>query len=533
MRGVTLLVSSAFSCAALLVFIWTFYTPRWETNDDIAMAMVAHGFGLAAEASANIIFSNVLWGYLVSSLPSIGGVLGYSIGTVAVLFISGAGILFYLRRLSVAWPLAGGLTALILLRPAIFPQFTLNAGLLAVTALLALSWYIKSNAKPSLLIFSALSFLGFLIRSQEVIIVFLAALPFFNWKRLAKDRHFLCSLLLTVSLILIAMAVDWASYRGPAWQNFYEINQARAPYTDFGLADQLKTRPDIYGANGYTANDLDLLKSFFFSDPAIMRPTVLTAMASRLGLVSFAAANLGAGLQSVRLLLDANLLPLSLLVIALFVFKRDARVAVAALIVVGMAFLLGLIGRGGLERVFYPLILMLVLFSVTLSTSKDAEEETRPRHAGQRGWVQIVGILAAFLFSLATLDQQARAVGQHVRQMQAESKKYPDELLFSWGVGIPIEAIFPLFARDAELRKMRIYGMGVFTFAPFSRAYAEETSGRGFIPRIRSSEGLLMIAHDVHMQYLNTWCRERYGVQLGQELVYQGAQLQIRKLTCH
>jgi len=111
MRGVTLLVSSAFSCAALLVFIWTFYTPRWETNDDIAMAMVAHGFGLAAEASANIIFSNVLWGYLVSSLPSIGGVLGYSIGTVAVLFISGAGILFYLRRLSVAWPLAGGLTS--------------------------------------------------------------------------------------------------------------------------------------------------------------------------------------------------------------------------------------------------------------------------------------------------------------------------------------------------------------------------------------------------------------------------------------
>ncbi|MFX7816325.1 hypothetical protein ABTK28_20460 [Acinetobacter baumannii] len=42
-----------------------------------------------------------------------------------------------------------------------------------------------------------------------------------------------------------------------------------------------------------------------------------------------------------------------------------------------------------------------------------------------------------------------------------------------------------------------------------------------------------MIAHDVHMQYLNTWCRERYGVQLGQELVYRGAQLQIRKLTCH
>ena len=38
--------------------------------------MIAHGYGIATVGSANILFSNVLWGHLVQLIPEINGVLG-------------------------------------------------------------------------------------------------------------------------------------------------------------------------------------------------------------------------------------------------------------------------------------------------------------------------------------------------------------------------------------------------------------------------------------------------------------------------
>ena len=88
----------------VVVFALTygFFEPRWETNDDAAMSMVAHGYGIAAQASANLIFSNVLWGHIVQTLPSVNGVLGYSVATVCTLVVSMVMMLYVLRLLGVS-----------------------------------------------------------------------------------------------------------------------------------------------------------------------------------------------------------------------------------------------------------------------------------------------------------------------------------------------------------------------------------------------------------------------------------------------
>ena len=49
----------------LLAGLLTALVPYWESNDDVGMAMLAHGFGMAAQASPRLIFSNVVWGWLV------------------------------------------------------------------------------------------------------------------------------------------------------------------------------------------------------------------------------------------------------------------------------------------------------------------------------------------------------------------------------------------------------------------------------------------------------------------------------------
>ena len=45
--------------AAYLCLLYTIFSPRWETNDDVGMSMAAHGYGIAAFGSPKIIFSNV------------------------------------------------------------------------------------------------------------------------------------------------------------------------------------------------------------------------------------------------------------------------------------------------------------------------------------------------------------------------------------------------------------------------------------------------------------------------------------------
>ena len=58
--------------ATFVFALCLFFEPRWETNDDVAMSMVAHGYGIAAVGMPNLIFSNVVWGYLVQGADYVG-----------------------------------------------------------------------------------------------------------------------------------------------------------------------------------------------------------------------------------------------------------------------------------------------------------------------------------------------------------------------------------------------------------------------------------------------------------------------------
>ncbi len=97
---------------------------------------------------------------------------------------------------------------------------------------------------------------------------------------------------------------------------------------------------------------------------------------------------------------------------------------------------------------------------------------------------------------------------------QANIRGLPNEVVVDWGAGLAIEYIFPLLANDPQAHSMRLYPFGVFTFAPFSVASAEEASGRGFIERVRSPLGILMVADQNHLEELRIWCSERFGGQL-------------------
>src|SRR5437667_5060333 len=102
LRTWTFIISLA-ACSAFVCLLCGFFNPRWETNDDVAMSMVAHGYGIAEYGSPRLIFSNVLWGAIVRSLPSIDGLLGYSFATLLSLAIASAATLYFLLRMGAGY----------------------------------------------------------------------------------------------------------------------------------------------------------------------------------------------------------------------------------------------------------------------------------------------------------------------------------------------------------------------------------------------------------------------------------------------
>jgi len=65
MTSVSIFLRSIKDRPALLAFLWVAtlivllclaFDPRWESNDDVAMSKVAHGYGLAAYGSSHLIF---------------------------------------------------------------------------------------------------------------------------------------------------------------------------------------------------------------------------------------------------------------------------------------------------------------------------------------------------------------------------------------------------------------------------------------------------------------------------------------------
>jgi hypothetical protein len=98
---------------------------------------------------------------------------------------------------------------------------------------------------------------------------------------------------------------------------------------------------------------------------------------------------------------------------------------------------------------------------------------------------------------------------------QARSEKFgPRESTVVWGASLPFEYIFPVFTREADIRETRIYGLGVFTLAPFSVPTADENAGRGLLARLRSEAGIQLIADSHYQPLLNVYCIEHYGTPL-------------------
>jgi hypothetical protein len=499
------------------------FSPQWETNDDVGMSMVAHGYGIAAKGSPNLIFSNVLWGHLVRSIPSIGGVLGYSLATLGIFIVVGVATLFTLVRTGAGLVTASGVLLLLLVRPVLFPQFTLNAGLLMVAAFASWQLAARGGGTPVFAAGCALALGSYLVRDQEGLLVLIVASPMLPWKFLAANRSAKVCVALLALAVGSAAWVNHRAYQGHDWRAFESLNAARVPYTDFGAVPLLKRRPDILRLHGYSSNDLDLVGRWFFVDPQIADPKSLNAMIDDLGPLPSARHALSNAWQGVQALWNPRLLVPLLVALLLFACIPSWPVAVSWLLCVAAIAMIGASGRpvAALPRVYEPLVDLLVIAALV-----------RDRIDGWRHRLAAGAILAAASFNtygVCAVSKSREAAAQQVRR---ELAGFPHEPVMIWGGAFPFEEMYPVLGASAEAMSYRLYGLGAFTLVPFSVPYAEREAGHGMVELLQSKAGVPVMASHDRIEYLKIYCSEHLHGHLVSISIQHFGRVRLDRFRC-
>ena len=493
---------------AFVVGMCLLFHPRWETNDDVAMSMVAHGYGLVATGSPNLIFSNVIWGYFVRHIPPVNGTLGYSIATMGILVIFGVAMVYALRRLGTGWLISIIALSLVLVRPILFPQFTINSGLMTVGAILC--WYlygIREGNKTVLLVGCFLAFVGYLVRSQEFLLVLFTGLPLLQWNRLVKDRSAKIAALFLVIVLGVAEFVDYQAYQGKDWQAFNALNSARLPYTDFGATSLLLSRPDVYEKYSYSENDVRLIGRWgVYADPKLADSKKLNQMLLDIEFAHkrIVLANVAVAFKA---MLHPSLLPIFLVALMFLLAKFNLRISLVLGIFLLSITAMALLGRPGIIRVYYPLVAMLFIFSIIIARN---ELESRKKR-----WVFLYIVLfVGVLINYNNVIAESRAAIKSDVFVRSQLVSFPDKPVIVWGSDFPYDAVYPVLNIPMISLRYQLHGFGVFSPAPFSVASRENRNGRGMASQLASRDGMSIVADDGQIQVVGRYCNERLRGEL-------------------
>ncbi len=495
--------------------------PRWETNDDIAMSMIAHGYGVGAHGSPNLIFSNVLWGHIVRALPNFGDVLGYSLASISLLVICATSVAYGLARHGSGAVIACAGLLLIFARPLLFQQFTINAGLLTVAAVLCWRLYALRGARLALAIGCVLFFTSWLVRRPEAQLVLLLALPLLPWHLLRKDRAAQGALLVLVLALMVVGQFDRHAYDGAEWQAFKALNPVRAAYTDFGAGRQAEVQAELIAKHGLSKNDIRLVSRWFFVDPRIADPVKLDAILRELPPPPADQGPMQSAMKGLAAIWNINLLPLLLAALLLTVLRPSWPLLLSWCVYLAAAFITGWMGRPGVLRVLVPLISLLAIAPLLVTPG-----------SGWRRKAMTVVVIGAALGNVWQVLTESRAMYHTAQRVRKDLDTLSGHTFIAWGAGLPYEHLYPVVHTPAALRDLRLYGLGVFTLAPHSVAAEEERRGTGFIQRLLSAEGVPLISAKGVLPMLEVYCAEHHAGQLREVVAAKYGVLVVGRQRC-
>ncbi|MDR3205162.1 MAG: hypothetical protein LBV23_10580 [Deltaproteobacteria bacterium] len=485
----------------LLILFFFIFNPTWDSNDDLMMSMLAHGYGIAAKGTPNIVYSNIIWGYFIRLLPSINTIFGYTIATIFTLYIFILLIFIILSKLHIKIYESLIIILLGLSYPIIFPQYTINAGIFAVIALFFLYFYLIEERLCYLFLFVLLAYFSFLIRYYECFFILILCLPVLTLKKILNDLYLLISIIFLIILFILSSYFNNLAYNKPEWEQFNSWNLVRIKITDYNKDILLKKNTKLLKEYGYSLNDISLIKNWFFVDSKITNTYKINKMISEISTINNLKISFFTGKESLRIIFNRHVKYQFLAAFLIFLLHFNFKILKIWLFFILICFFIGFLGRPYVLRIYIPVVFLLLILPYLFKIKVNIVILFLIKSI-------ILVLLINHLGIVLSASLNNRII---INKVNSDLRIFPKTTVVTWGAAFPFEMIYPLIKPSKEALKYRLYGLGVFTFNPNTVSYEEQKAGTGLVNRLLTEKGVLMVANSSHYAILKTYCLERFN----------------------
>lgn len=274
--------------AAVLLVLLCCFTPRFETNDDVLMSKFVDG--QMAEKSAYIPFINIIQGFFLKLLYTVGGegLNWYSIAMFALMLAAFTAMTWVL--LMRFHPLgAGSMAAVILLTVGVnsylYPCFSKTCAVAAAGGLSLMLYALGSGLeKPKrlpLVLGLVMAVLGYLWRVEEFFGVAALMAPVGlvcvlellgktrggkPVERLGRVWRYTRPFLLLLLLALMLFGIDRVFWKSGDYAYFTEYNDTRSMLVDYSVLPDYEQMQPVYDSLDMDDNAVYFLKNWSFYD---------------------------------------------------------------------------------------------------------------------------------------------------------------------------------------------------------------------------------------------------------------------------
>lgn len=490
------------------------YSPHWQTYDDVVLAMLIKGYGIAAEPSLNLLYCNFLWAWLIQLLPDFFGISSY---TLLLYFFSLSALvsIWYALCQNPQMLLLKWLLVLSMLFYAFLnPQFTVTALLCITAGGCLLIAYQNSGKLFTLILALLLFFFGFLIRDWTLPFIAILTAFFINWKALLFRRSLYLPVFVFIASVSAIYTVNLLMKTGTEWEEIISWNNTRQNLTDAHQGKIIGAQPDLLRNYGYSENDMRLLSTHF----SLARPLMDNGRIGEMKRESDPGIYFDENMLRVGITFAFFLsYPLILLVIVIAILlcmRLTLPTFLAMLACAVIFFMFGFFNRGGIwiSRVYYPGLYALASFLLLYPESSKWQKDIFLSAHCQTLLAGFFLVLSILAYSKANLVESWEIGQKDMAQMAALLDKS-----IWYGHPVRIEQLYAPFANMSALADIEFQGASWTALLPNARSWFDIDAREGFDDFLR--KGFRLSIAPEHLPFIETYCAEHLGGRLETEML--------------
>ncbi len=529
-----------------MVAVYQFIIPTFVTNDDVGMLLEVAGVGRSHVASAYLLHSNFICGFFLKTLYSIGSFSTpwYSFYIIGILAIAFA-VFTYSSLREKQWEKLLLLPFFFLLVATDFAQhlqFTISAsmlGLAGVTLLLAAQFSAKkeedqtestSAEKRRLNLVGIISMVlicgSAMVRWKASWLVLALGIPvtifyFMIFRDIYWKRKLLYLLIGAFLTIAIQKVNNYVWHQEAEWGEIFDFNVARGTLHGNNPLDYLERedRLAVLDKVGWSLNDYQLFKTFYFQDEEVYNKETLNAIIAELPALK--RVSLEEVFESFKgILMDDFTIKCLVLFLGSLLFLPSTwreKVFLVGCFFLLLGLILGLIFylRSPPARVYMPMFAFLSLLPLLFIRKQRGEKIGMPLRIvkGIAGITLLILIVPSTLaFYQAENDKHSYQQAEFDHMVRYIGEQYPDQLIVTWGASFFYEYMNP-FADLYQLSKMQSFHIGCSQRTPSSLQTLENYNMKNVFRDMADRKDVVLVSKGKFKERLyRNYLKEHFGL---------------------